>query len=80
MDVEGIVKMGRVVAAARTFLYAQKAMPGDDLGANARAVCLIEMEVALRDLAIYEGSPGFDSKASLDYLLAQADLRWKTGV
>jgi hypothetical protein len=67
--VESVIIKTRIADAARTLRYAQKESPGDDLGQQAIAVCVLELDEALADLSKLEGVPGFDHKASLEFLM-----------
>lgn len=69
-----IVKMDRIVCAARVARWAQNNLPGDDLGSQAKALAAMEMVAALEalDAAFPDGT--FDARAAL------ADLAKQHGV
>ena len=68
---EVIICLDRIECASRVLLYVQDAMPGDDLGQEARAVALIELRAALKSLDEYRGSAPFDARAALEEIRKQ---------
>lgn len=60
-------RWARIECAARVMVHVQDTMPGDDLGAEAKAVAWLELRAALK--AMDEYGQQFDAAAALSKLM-----------
>jgi hypothetical protein len=68
-DMVVIAGLMRVACAAQTLRYAQENKPGEDLGQAAIAVCILELDAALKFLTENHGIKNYDPATYLKSLL-----------
>jgi hypothetical protein len=62
--------MNRIACAARGVIYARDFSPGDDLGQEALACCMLELRAAVKDLEAHT-SVNFDVAAYVAELVSK---------
>lgn len=65
-----VTELMRLEAATQALVYAHDKAVGQDLGAEAEAICWVEIRNTLKSLREIRGVD-FDAKASLDELMLQ---------